>query len=762
MNRIFTPKRIALSVAAALLQISSASAQTPPAQAEPKPEATDQKVLNLDQMVITGTSTAGTKMRQSLSVSTLNADQITQQGATNAAELLRSIPGIRSESSGGEGNANITARGAPISAGGSRYVQIQEDGLPLLLFGDIAFGTSDQFLRADFNVDRLEVVRGGSASTLATNSPGGIINFISKTGDEPGGAVGLTLGLGRKQTRADFDYGGKLADATNFHIGGFYRVGEGGRPLGYNGESGGQIKANITQKFDGGYVRLNVKALNDHTPTLLPVPVRTVNGKIEKVAGIDPRTAYFISNNFPRDTTIDANGNPVTNDPKDGLKVQSSSIGAEGQYKFADGWAIEDRFRTGGNKGRFMGLFPPSYDLPTNTFTGVLFNTSLDKLDNTFNDFKVTKSFSLGGKDKVNLTGGYFYGKQDVALTWFWNTYRLTLNNKNAQVVDAAGNPSTAPVTPGYGTFGGCCVRNFNVQYTSTAPYFAAGFDMGDITVDASVRRDNQKAKGFARQDNPANGAVVIAPGFDDTTRQTVNYKVAHTSYSVGGNYALDKNLALFARASDGVSFSADRLLYGTPLDGSAGININTIRQQEAGMKWRSGTLNAFVTLFNADTKESNFEATSQLFTNNKYNAKGMELELGWRAGDFRVNAGATFTRAKIKAANDATTIGKTPRRQADFTYQITPSYAFGDQAEVGAAIIGTGESWGDDGNTIRLPAFAVVNAFANYLITPKIQLSLGINNLFNTLGYTEVEGSGSAARAVNGRTAKASVKYSF
>ncbi|TXD97310.1 hypothetical protein FUT87_05120 [Mitsuaria sp. TWR114] len=35
-------------------------------------------------------------------------------------------------------------------------------GLPVLLFGDIAFGTADQFLRADVNIDRLEVVRGGS------------------------------------------------------------------------------------------------------------------------------------------------------------------------------------------------------------------------------------------------------------------------------------------------------------------------------------------------------------------------------------------------------------------------------------------------------------------------------------------------------------------------------------------------------------------------------------------------------------------------
>ena len=46
---------------------------------------------------------------------------------------------------------------------------------------------------------------------------------------------------------------------------------------------------------------------------------------------------------------------------------------------------------------------------------------------------------------------------------------------------------------------------------------------------------------------------------------------------------------------------------------------------------------------------------------------------------------------------------------------------------------------------------------------------SLGVNNLFNTLGYTEAEGQGNLtnnplyiARAINGRSARVSLKYSF
>ena len=170
--------RVAAAAALAACQLGMAQAQSTeePSAAAQAAQAKTGDGLRLDSVVVTGTATRTTKMKQSVSVSTLGAEQIERSGAASTAELLRAVPGVRSESSGGEGNANITVRGVPISAGGSRYVQMQEDGLPVLMFGDIAFGTADQFVRADYNIDRLEVIRGGSASTLATNSPGGIVN----------------------------------------------------------------------------------------------------------------------------------------------------------------------------------------------------------------------------------------------------------------------------------------------------------------------------------------------------------------------------------------------------------------------------------------------------------------------------------------------------------------------------------------------------------------------------------------------------------
>ena len=55
-----------------------------------------------------------------------------------------------------------------------------------------------------------------------------------------------------------------------------------------------------------------------------------------------------------------------------------------------------------------------------------------------------------------------------------------------------------------------------------------------------------------------------------------------------------------------------------------------------------------------------------------------------------------------------------------------------------------------------------VLNAFVNYQVNDRLGLSVSANNLGNATGYTEVEGDGHAARSINGRTVKASVKYTF
>jgi outer membrane receptor protein involved in Fe transport len=163
------------------------------------------------------------------------------------------------------------------------------------------------------------------------------------------------------------------------------------------------------------------------------------------------------------------------------------------------------------------------------------------------------------------------------------------------------------------------------------------------------------------------------------------------------------------------------------------------------------------VTVFQAKTDESNYDATTQKSTANKYDAKGIEIEAGYKMGAFRINGGLTLTDAKIVSS------GLTPNRQAKVVYQLSPTYSTG-ALTVGAAIVGSSSAKDAQGSSYEatLPAYTVVNGFANYAISKDLTATFGVYNLTNTIGYTEINDGRMAARSINGRSAKVGLKYNF
>ena len=789
-HALVTPVRpavlpLAAAVAAALLHIGAAQAQTaePPAAAPPAATAPPAAAasapsdgLQLDRIVITGTTGGTTKMRSSISLSTLEGDSIVTSTAASATEVLRAVPGLRSESSGGESNANVGVRGIPISAGGARYIQFQEDGLPVLQFGDIAFATPDTWIRVDNNLDRLEVLRGGSASTLATGAPGGIINFVSKTGAEAGGSAAISKGLGYGHTRLELGYGGSAGSQTHFYVGGFYRTGDGGRPGAKATEGGGQIRGSITQNLKGGSLRLSFKHLDDRTPTFMPTPVKYVDGKITQIAGLDPRKAAFSDAGWPLDNTLTSSNSRATSNIRDGLTAKSDALGAMLDIDVGSGLRLANNFRWSKNSGRFIGIFPGDdvSAAPAGTtiasganagqayagdrFTAVVFNTQIDAAGLVANDLKLSKSFAAGEGAKLQATGGLYVSSQTLRLTWNFNQYSLSASGEHAQLLNV---PGVVNGSPG---FGGCCSNTQDSTYRTTAPYAILSYESGDLSVGASVRRDQNSASGVYYQSN-------AGVAYDLSRPNVIDYDFRRTSFSLGSNYQISKDLALFGRFSDGAAYNADRItFFNNPnlVNGaSSKIPVNEVKQLEGGAKWRSGGLSVFATLFLAKTDEVNVDPTTTpvLVTATKYDSKGLELELAYRAGIFAVQGGMTYTRAEITQSSNAALVGKAPKRQARIVYQLSPSVTLGDAATLGASIVGTTSSKDDSPAgplTVELPAYMTLNAFANYSLTPQTSVALSVNNVFNKIGYTETNDGRGAARAINGRTAKATLKYTF
>ena len=209
MNKRYAFSRLALAVSAVIAS---------PVFAQDNTDAETQDKAKYEQIVVTATPGGATMQEASVSVSSFNEDDIVKLAPRSTAEVFRAIPGIRAESSGGGGNANITIRGIPLATGGSKFLQIHEDGLPVLEYGDINFGNADNFIRYDWSVANVEAVRGGSASTFASNSPGGVINMISNTGEIGGGAIGTSFGVDYDEMRLDFRYGGEISDDLYYHL----------------------------------------------------------------------------------------------------------------------------------------------------------------------------------------------------------------------------------------------------------------------------------------------------------------------------------------------------------------------------------------------------------------------------------------------------------------------------------------------------------------------------------------------------------------
>lgn len=754
------------ALAAAALALLGAGAQ---AQETTAP-ADKADGLKLDAVVVTGTSTAKSKMRSSVAISTIESEGVTVVTAASATDVLRAVPGIRAEASGGESNANVAVRGIPVSAGGARYIQFQEDGLPVLQFGDIAFATPDTWMRADAAFERLEVVRGGSASTLATGAPGGIINFISKTGLEEGGSIQLTKGVDFDQTRVDFGFGGRLAPRTRFYIGGFYRVGDGGRKGADGTENGGQIRGNVTFELSGkDYVRFSFKHLDDHTPTFMPTPVRYVNGSIQEIPGLDPRRTAFYNAGWPLDNTLTSTNGRALSNIRDGLSAKSDAFGADVSLDAGGGLRLQNRFSWSKNSGRFIGVFPgddvsaapagttiaagpdAGQAYTGNKFTAVVFNTKIDDAGLLANDLKFSRDFDFGAGTRVSAVAGLYTSVQKLDLTWNFNQYSLSADEGGARLLNVPG------VTNGAPGFGGCCSNFQDSKYTTNAPYLVLNLDAGPFSGDFSLRRDNNKATGNYYQSN-------AGVAYDLTKPNLIRYDFGRTAYSLGGNYELNKDLSVFARYSDGAAYNADRItFFNNPnlVNGkSSTIPVNKVKQTEVGVKLRGNGYSLFATLFDAKTDEVNVDVTTTpiVAKANSYRSKGLELEGSARFGLVSLLGGVTYTDAKQAD-------GRAPKRQAKFVYQLTPTLNFSDELTAGVGIVGTSKSQ-DDGPTgpltITLPAYTVVNAFVSYSLTPRATLTLAANNLFNEIAYTESNDGRGAARAYTGRTVKASLRYNF
>lgn len=531
---------------------------------------------------------------------------------------------------------------------------------------------------------------------------------------------------------------------------------------------------------------------------------------MSSLPGFSAQYGTLLTKNLQTDPSYNSSGSRISTNLSDGYHTDSKSIGGEFKYTLAGDWTFDNKFRYSDNSGDFIGMYPASVGPAASQAAAVggngavianpsalsangqavlvtMFNTTLNDLSNFTDDLKITHDFTVAG-GASHVTFGYYHDTQTIDEDWHWNEYLEAAAGKNAQllnVANAKGSQITLNGLVGYNAgFGYCCVRTYNLDYSTDAPYLAANWQKNDLTLDASLRYDIASASGSyagggaVQQIATGNAAVPTLPGVlnDPSTSLPVDYTRRYISYSVGANYLIDPSLALFARASQGGRANAERILFGGGVqpDGSVAQDsaINMVRQYEGGVKWKSDLVSLFATGFYAHTLETNYDVTKIAIGQNPllnatYDAEGAELEASFHYRGFGLSGGVTYTHMTIGSdAQAPAQVGNEPQRQAKFVYQFTPGY-YDDDYDLGLNIIGTTSSYSDNSDSVVMPGYTTVNLFAHYFVRTDLRASFTVNNLFNVIGLTEIDASPNAggvalARTINGRTMKAGLTYSF
>ncbi|MDO7841823.1 TonB-dependent receptor [Sphingomonas immobilis] len=801
------------------------SAQIAHAQSEPvsTPDtaapAADEPVQS--DIIVVGTAGGGTRRQDAaFAVTTLSSDAITRAAPTSTADILRTVPGVMAESSGGQNGANIFVRGYP-AGGDAQFVTFQIAGVPIFPPSTLSFLENSQLIRLDETVERVEAVRGGTGSLFSAGQPGLTVNVVPRIGGKTlkGFAKFSITDYGDK--RGDAWISGPLNQDTTFMVGGYYAQGHGIRNPGFDAEKGGQITANIHHDFDGrGSLEVYGRYLNDHGQWLLTMPVVQNGTQISQYPGFSGNSNSLIG----PETQVVTNAAGRRIDISDGRGAKIFNAGITFDYEVADGLRVRERTAYLGGTANTNGLVPVA--APT---TAAAMAVTLGGAGSTVGSLNYANgggAVSTGASTQVlqagawnvqkkitsfvtdsalewktggnTLTGGFYYANYTTHDNWALGNNVLLTATPNARLLSLTlGDGRVASSTTG--TSGG---QGFLVDgsYTGNDYAFYAVDELQitpELRVDGGIRWQRHEVTGQVRTpggtvnvDGNANTLYDNVSNVLGTTPQVINYGAEAWSWTVGANYDFSRNLGVFARYSRGNSFPQFDNLRGLS-DSAIAAHTGTavtakVDTYEGGVKYSSPLLNLYLTVFH-----NKFDglATTQIVTLpgggtgvvssiGGAKATGVELEgvvrpVQW----FSLTASGTYLDGTYQGyftnngLNNNT--GNMVQRQPKWAWRVTPALDVnvgGLKPSLYATVQYTGDRFSDPENQQLLPHFYQVDAGVSVTIADRYTFQVTGNNLTNEFGLTEgnprqigSQGAGVVlARPILGRSFRFSAAVKF
>jgi outer membrane receptor protein involved in Fe transport len=812
-----SPKQFLLSsvTLAVLTLINQAQAAGQAAPAAPD-QAGAAVAAEIQQVVVTGTASArGTrKIDTAFSITTATEEQLKAASPSSTADVLKLVPGVYAEATGGQSGANIEVRGFP-SGSDSPFVSVQLNGNPVYPVPVLSFFEGSSAFRLDDTIERVEVLRGGPSTIYSVGQPGATMNFILKKGDDvPERTVRLTTGTGNLR-RADVFVGGKIGEGWYGTVGGFYRRTQGVRDPQFAADDGGQLTATLTRKLDGGELTVYARTTDDKNAFYTGVPLISSNNghTITAFPGFDPLTGTLMSNEMRHFTIDAAPGKTLERDLAEGRGMKATVFGADYEQKI-DGWDVSNKANyfngdlntismfTGNNPlsaaaylAAANATYSPGAPATSGSMTYVHGGTvdpsqqvvqaglwSVEKKLTSFTDeLRVSKELV---PNHTFTAGGYYanYKSDDV---WYLGNSHLMTATPNASLINVS--LANGTVVSRNGVDG-------NVFYAPVAAYKGsnAALFLADewkineqIRVDAGARRETQRLKArisnLQSADTDNNPLTVYNNGtsMPNGTFTSLNRDDSVNSFTAGGIYKLSKDASVFVRANTGHTFIYfdDMRNAGTQaqLDNRNAVPTPKVTQYEIGYKTANQYYSAYVNAFYTNFSGISFQqvlTNSVLYSISGSHGKGVEFELAVRpTTNFQVTLSGDYQKSTY--TDNAKIAGNDVQRQPNLQYRLTPSYRIplGDNS---VKLYGTfthiGARWADQENLSYLPAYKTLDVGMLGSIGDKWEVRLSATNLTNELGLTEgnsrlagAQSSGPInARPIFGRAVEASVMYRF
>jgi len=683
-------------------------------------DASAANTSNLEEVVVTGTAASSgvKKLDASFSISTASLEEIKDAQPSSAADLLKIVPGIWAESSGGESGANIELAGFP-GGGDAPYVTYQINGSPMFpSSGNISFMDNSSLFRIDESIERAEVLQGGPGVVFSNGQLGATANFILRQGTaDPHGDVGLTVGTDHGY-RVDGFYGGPLTQDWFVSFGGFYRYSEGVRNSQFPADNGGQLTGTLAHKWDNGKILFYARVLNDKNLFVTDIPVTVSgNGKDQSVSafpGFNPNNGTFAGDGLRNISVQEApNQAPITADLADGRGASLHTFGNNLDVQLNDIVAFSNKLQyTGGDVNCYC-LFnntPPQtlasyianqidtvvnvnsaittpYGLATSG-TGTLVSTGAPVDPNSYvaslgfwivqkkiQSFTDEMRFSFDLFQGNTLTVGGYVAAYSSDDRWWLGNNELVTATPNAQLVNLKLN-NGVNVTNNAGLLSASffnLIQNWNGL--NTALFFSDSWKWNQWLFDAGYRIEQQKDHGSigntttADLDNdPRNlyskGASVPDGTYNSGVSCDANppkecSEFNHTlgSWSLGANYELTPHMAVFGRINHGVHFPGfDDLRSGTP-------QTQQIDNYEVGFRAQTQTIYGVVDVFRRKFNGVPYQQFTNAGQNvtGTYNASsyGLNVEAAWHPiAPFTLNFSGNWQHAIYTGYTGATAGG--------------------------------------------------------------------------------------------------------